>query len=270
MRSSAPSAAGERGRSSSAFLDARPRPRGMFVFEAVEQLELLGSPGVPERDDRVALQVAAVVARHVQPVVTSRQLVRVGGQPVRERDDGLSARLLAGAPLLDAAIPRADVLADVAAVDAVLERRAHLLRDRLRRLRPVGETKRRVERAGLVERAGRARVDAEPAGAAVELERRRRLDLDVGDERSEHDPRAEAFRDQERVLAVEADARACGALTVDVLVRVDEDAVLASERGAEPVELLAQLRVVVGPRVARQPSLSGTWLGTWSVVAERC
>jgi len=150
------------------------------------------------------------------------------------------------------------------------ERRPQRLRDGLRRLCPVGKTARRVERARLVEGAGGARVDAEPAGAAVELERRRRLDLDVRDERSEHDPRSEAFRDQQRVLPVEADARARGALAVDVLVRIDEDAILAAERSAEPVELRAELRVVVGPRVARKPSLSRTWLGTWSVVAKRC
>ena len=46
----------------------------------------------------------------------------------------------------------------------------------------------RVERPGLVERAGRAGVDAEAALAAIELEGRRRLELDVRDERAEHDP----------------------------------------------------------------------------------
>ena len=75
------------------------------------------------------------------------------------------------------------------------------------------------------------------------VERRRRLELDVGDERAEHDPGAVAARDQQRVLAVEADAAARGRLAVDVLVRVDEDAVRAAEPAAELVELLAQLRV---------------------------
>ena len=83
-----------------------------------------------------------------------------------------------------------------------------------------------------------------------------RLELDVGDERAEHDPGAVAARDQHRVLAVEADARARGRLAVDVLVRVDEHAVLAAEPPAERVELLAQLRVGVAPRVARQPAVA--------------
>ena len=61
------------------------------------------------------------------------------------------------------------------------------------------------------------------------VERRRRLELDVGDERAEHDPGAVPARDQQRVLAVEADAAARRGLAVDVLVRVDEDAVRAAE-----------------------------------------
>ena len=83
----------------------------------------------------------------------------------------------------------------------------------------------------------------------------RRLDLDVGDERPEHDPGAVRARDQHRVLAVEADARAHRALAVDVVVRVDEHAIAAAEPPAERVEPLAQERVVVAPRVARQPPL---------------
>ena len=46
-------------------------------------------------------------------------------------------------------------------------------------------------------------------------------------------------RDQQRVLAVEADAGARGGLAVDVLVLVDEDAVVAAETPPERVELLA-------------------------------
>jgi hypothetical protein len=50
-------------------------------------------------------------------------------------------------------------------------------------------------------------------------------------------------RDEERVLAVEADPAPRRSLPVDVLVRVDEDAVVAAELPAELVELLPQLRV---------------------------
>ena len=53
--------------------------------------------------------------------------------------------------------------------------------------------------------------------------------LHVGDERPEHDPGAEPPRDQQRVLAVEADTRAGRGLAVDVLVRVHEHAVGAAK-----------------------------------------
>src|SRR5207302_8795340 len=115
----------------------------------------------------------------------------------------------------------------------VAERLAHVLGYRPRGLSPVGETLGRVERSGLVERAGRAGINAEPALAAVELERRRGLELEVGDERAEHDPRAEAPRDEQRALAVEADSGARGRFAVDVLVCVDEHAVVPVEAFAE-------------------------------------
>ena len=101
------------------------------------------------------------------------------------------------------------------------------------------------------------------------VERRRRLELEVGDERAEHDPRAVPPRDQHRVLAVEADAAPRGRLAVDVLVRVDEHAVRAAEPPAELVELRAQLRVAVEPGVARQAAAPGGPLGLGRVVAER-
>ena len=84
------------------------------------------------------------------------------------------------------------------------------------------------------------------------VERFRALDLGVGDERAEHDPGAVAARDQHRVLAVEADSGPGGPLAVDVVVLVDEDAIVASEPAAERIELLAQLRVGVEPGVARE------------------
>ena len=106
------------------------------------------------------------------------------------------------------------------------------------------------------------------ATTAVELERRGRLDLDVGDERPEDDPGAVFARDQHRVLAVEADARAHRALAVDVLVLVDEHAVAAAELAAERIEALAQEGVVVAPRVAWQPPLPPLRLRALDPVAE--
>src|SRR5207248_2422946 len=111
-------------------------------------------------------------------------------EPGDEVDVPTSLLWQAGPPLLHAAIPRTHVLADVAPVHLCAERCAEVLGDRVGCLRPVGETARRIERPGLVERAGWARVDAEPAGAAVRLEPRRRLELDVGHERAEDDPRS--------------------------------------------------------------------------------
>src|SRR6185312_15436144 len=112
-------------------------------------------------------------------------------------------------------------------------------------------------------------VDAEPALAAVEIERRRGLELDVRHERPEHDPGAVPARDEERVLAVEADTAPSRSLAVDVLIRVDEDAVAAAELPADLVELLPQLRVGVEPRVARQPAVAQRALRLGQPVAER-
>src|SRR5438128_1226259 len=139
-----------------------------------------------------------------------------------------------GAALLDAAVPRTHVLADVAAVDLRAELVAVVRRNRRGGLRPVRQALRRVEDAGLVQRTGRTGFDAERARAAVGAERLRRLDLGGGDERSQHDPRTVSARDQQRVLAVETDTRARRRLAVDVLVRVDEDAVVAAELTPEP------------------------------------
>ena len=92
-----------------------------------------------------------------------------------------------------------------------------------------GNGSRRARRARS-ERSRRARVDAERAAPAAGVERRRRLELDVGDERPEHDPRPVGARDQHRVLADEADARALGARAVDVLVGVHEHPVAPPSR----------------------------------------
>ena len=78
-----------------------------------------------------------------------------------------------------------------------------------------------------------------------------------------------AARDQQRVLAVEADAAPRRRLAVDVLVRVDEDAVVPAEPSAELVELRAQLRVAVEPGVARKAPRAGGPLRLGRVVAER-
>ena len=215
--------------------------------------------------ERVPLQPAAVVAGDVEAL----ELVDPSAEPVDQVDVCGAVGRDVGAAALDAAVPRAHVLADVTAVHLRAHRLPVLERDRLRHLRPVGEATRRVERPRLVERAGRARVDADPTRAAVGLERRRRVELGGGDERAEHDPRAVPACDQHRVLAVEADARPRRRLAVDVLVRVDEHEVRGAQLAAEPVEFLAQLRIAVVPRVPRQAPVARGPVRLRRPVAER-
>ena len=237
----------------------RRRERGVGVVDERQRRPLVaGTARVAERDERVAAQPAWVVARHEEPVELLDELVAVALEPVDERDRGLrvARERLPGTTLLDTPVPGADVLADVAPVDAILERVHHVAGELAGRLRPVREAPGRVEHAGLVERARRARLDAQRAAAAARVEGGRRLQLDVGHERAEHDPGSVRARDQHRVLADEPDARALRAGAVDVVVLVDEDAVRAAELPTERVEALPQERVVVAPGVPRQPALS--------------
>ena len=152
--------------------------------------------GVPERDERVPAKPARVVpwARRggrARSASASPSCV----EPVRERDGGrrVAPERRPRAPLLDATVPRADVLADVAAVDAIPRAQPYVLRHRppssASSTRGNGSRRARPARRG--PRSGRRRcrgVQLPQSG----VERRGRLDLDVGDERSEHDPRAVA------------------------------------------------------------------------------
>ena len=62
--------------------------------------------------------------------------------------------------------------------------------------------------------------------------------------------------DQHRVLAVEADARAPGALAIDVLIGVHEHPVASTEEPAQLVESVAEERVVIAPGVSGQATLA--------------
>ena len=236
---------------SSPFVDPCERPLRVLAQQRVVALrvrlgELRGARRrrVAERDERVAAQVARVVARDVQALVARAQLLVVGLEPVDERHVRLGVRARAR--------PRG-----ASRSRGSTGRRPGRCRSRRRGRRaprgtprgsgpaPASSTRgsasRRACPARRARRSGRRRCRA--CRSRSRLERRRRLELGVGDERAEHDPRAVAPRDQHRVLAVEADARARGRLAVDVLVLVDEHAVLAAEPPAELVELLAELRV---------------------------
>ena len=74
--------------------------------------------------------------------------------------------------------------------------------------------------------------------------------------------------DEQRVLPVEADTRACRRLAVDVLIGVDEHAVGRLEQPPEHIELLPQLGVGVMPGIPRQSPMAGRELGLGRVVAE--
>jgi hypothetical protein len=150
----------------------------IVVVDVAAHGRALRVPGdVARGDERVPLQPACIVSRHEQTVVTTLELGHVGLEPVEERHVRLGAfrQQVAASALLDAAVPRAHVLADVAAIDLRLELFAVGRRNGGRSLRPVGEAACRIERAGLVERSGGTRVDAEAALAAIEAELRGRL-----------------------------------------------------------------------------------------------
>src|SRR5439155_13119169 len=143
-----------------------------------------------------AAQPAGVVLRHVQPVELVHQLGAVPLQPVDERDDGhcvVPGRETTAA-LLDPAVPGTHVLADVTPVHARAQVVPEAVWDRMWRLRPVGEAETGAEHARLDDRVGRARVDAQPARAAVLLERPARLDVDLRYQRSQYDPGAVTLR----------------------------------------------------------------------------
>src|SRR2546423_4357206 len=152
------------------FLQPLERPLGMLAQKVVvpgcvlcERRPVLGPARVAESDERVPSQVAPVVPRHVEPLVALAKLLAPALEPVDERDCGLGLgreRLVRAAPF-DPAVPGADVLADVTAVDAVAERAPVLVGDGLARLRPVREAAGGVERARLVESVGGTRLDAE-------------------------------------------------------------------------------------------------------------
>src|SRR6188472_2572951 len=74
--------------------------------------------GIAERDEGVPAEVARIVARDEETVVALRKLGVVRLEPVDQRDVRLGNAARSGVTrtaLLDAAVPRAYVLADVAA-----------------------------------------------------------------------------------------------------------------------------------------------------------
>src|SRR2546423_14502261 len=109
------------------FLQPLERPLGMLAQEVVvpgcvlcERRPVLGPARVAESDERIPSQVAAVVPRHVEPLVALAKLLAPALEPVDERDCGLGLgreRLVRAAPLQPAG-PRGDGPAGGPARDA--------------------------------------------------------------------------------------------------------------------------------------------------------
>src|SRR5690242_12743876 len=116
-------------------LDSLHGPTGLLAEllvaareKRIGECRVFGGARVAERDERIPPQVPSVVPRDVQPPVALPQGVAVFAQPVGQphvRFGSVGQRGVAAA-LLDAAVPRADVLTDVAPIDLRAELRAVL------------------------------------------------------------------------------------------------------------------------------------------------
>src|SRR4051812_10049061 len=169
-----------------AFLDSPHSPFRLLAEqlvlarqEGLREDGIVAGAGVAESHERVPAEIARIVARHIEPVVPPRKLCRIVTEPVGQPDVRLASgsRRLGGPAPFDPAIPRTDVLADVAAVDLCAERLAVVRGDGLRGLRPVRQAPGGIQHAWFDEGIGRTGVDAERARAAAGVERSGRLDL---------------------------------------------------------------------------------------------
>ena len=114
-------------------------------------------------------------------------------------------------------ILRAYVLAQGAAVQAVFPHRSDII---LNNTVPVGQclyAPFSVYHIGTNDRAGRTGVDAFPAITAIGFERRTCLDVNVGNDLSEHDPRTERRMNDDTVFAVESDTASLHGLVEEML-----------------------------------------------------
>src|SRR5687768_10144672 len=93
--------------------------RVLVVGVGRDRVALARTADVSRCDEGVSSKPARVVPGHVEPLVAVDELLAVTLEPRDERHRrlGPGRRPGPGPPLLDAAVPRADVLADVTAVD---------------------------------------------------------------------------------------------------------------------------------------------------------
>src|SRR6185295_13052773 len=135
------------------------------------------------------------------------------------------------------AVPRTDELAVVAAVHAVADKGAQLLRDRALVLdREVRDAAARIELVGAADRLRRAHVDAALAGAApVRLflvDWKWEIAVDLAQEK----PRASLSIEEQRVLPAPPDSGARSELDLEHRRRVGEHAVAEGARfGLDPL-----------------------------------
>src|SRR3954451_12222563 len=153
-----------------AFLDSPHSPFRLLAEqlvlarqEGLGQVGIVAGAGVAESHERVPAEVARIVAWHIEAVVPLRELGRIVTKPIGQSDVRLppGGRRFGGPTLFDPAIPRTDVLADVAAVDLRTERLAVVRGDGLRGLRPIRQAAGGVQHTRFDERIGRTGVDAE-------------------------------------------------------------------------------------------------------------
>src|SRR5436190_8522379 len=176
-------------------------------------------PGAQRRQHRRRARRVAQADREVaQPALVAdapdrraaQALVELGLRPAEELDQRraveavahLEVRLVAR---LREAVPGADELAIVAAVNPVANQRPQLYRDRAFVLdREIRDAAARVELVGPDDRLRWTDVDAAAAAAAMLLDRRIRRQRQVGVHLAQKEPGARAIEKQ-RVLATPAD-----------------------------------------------------------------
>ena len=188
-----------------------------------------------------------------------------GGEPRKLREvggEGPGPRLERGAAVPAAPpVPRAHVLADVAAEDVTAHPLARLLGDRTLHLDgQVADAPRRVEQVRRRQRTGRAGVQAGGAAPARVRPRRVGRELEVGDDLAQEEPGPVLGVEEARVLAPRAEAgRGRVRLLrdgpgVDVRPRL-EGPRLRAQGAHDPVqECLHHVVVVVAPGVAGDPA----------------
>ena len=160
-------------------------------------------------------------------------------------------------------IPRADLLADVAAEDPVAHAWPQIQGDgSLAFYRERTDAPRRVEHARLGQRSGRAGVEAGGAGAAVVgLQRRVGRQHDVGEEGREQEVAAGLRIDEHRVLAEPAETGSPGEVALRDRRGIDHaPRAAARHAGLEPRREVVDPRpqevvVVVAPGIPGHPAL---------------